>query len=212
MAAVRLDLFNDIARRKLVNSETDASELVLPDFFHQDKISIEIIFLKTNIAGGRFKPYERVNTSGMSFQIKLFKVDVNNNATVLASQTVWSSGTTENSLAAALDLNTANMAAELPAPPSQLSTVAAILEFELSDAAGKFTTYQRAVTIKREHNTSGSPVAIPGVTYFTSDEALALFVRKIEQAGATITLKSPNGTYARVIGVNNDGSAQDDVI
>jgi len=144
--------------------------------------------------------------------MKIFQAS--DGSTVLASQTSWTANAANNTLAAALNLNTANMQTAFPALPGGFSTktLAAILEFQINDGTGELTCYKRNITIDREWNTTGSPVAIPGVTYYNSDEINALFARKLGEAGGTITLTSPNGTYQRILGVNNDGSGQDDIV
>jgi hypothetical protein len=60
--------------------------------------------------------------------------------------------------------------------------------------------------------TGGAASAIPDPAdeYYTKSETSGLFVPR--SGSESITLVSPDGTWQRVLGVDNDGNATDDLI
>jgi hypothetical protein len=102
-----------------------------------------------------------------------------------------------------------------------VGSISTTLQFEIADAAntgsnnfvieysGQLTVYQPVV--------SPTPIAaaftLPPATFLTRAECLAMFVQWANNgAGKTIALTSPSGAHQRVIGVNNDGTAEDNMI
>lgn len=206
MPSVKLRLYNDIANRRLVTGPKSQAVFTLPKFFHQDKLSIVISFLELSGGTDPYNPFSLVPISGISFTVKIFDLS---GAVALASQSVWTPNTTETvqTFTGALDLNTGEMAEAFT--DAETKSISAVIEFEVADADGKFTSLQEQITIHREHIVAGSPSATPGATYYTADEINSLFLRKVGAPGETITLTSPDGTKQRVLGVDDNGTPID---
>ena len=206
MPAVRLKLFNDITNRKFVVRPNDTGEFPFPKVFQEDRVNIEYQPLEINSSGSRITPYSVVSVVGLSLTIKIAKAS---DGTILASQTSFSLDTAANVITGVLDCNTAAMVTAM----TGVASVDVYFEVELADATGSMTVAQVACKIYKEYITAGSPSALPLSSYLTRAECLALFVKFVgNTAGQTIELVSPDGTRFRIVGMNNDGSAQDDLI
>jgi hypothetical protein len=204
VATGKRDIFLDLSRSAFILNQRDANLSKIATCFHQDKLTLslhplEIDATRTPVQG----PFAELDPTGWSASVKVFKTS---DGTVLASQTSWT--VSGNTLNGSLDLNTANMALEFPASPLTTKTITAIFEVEITDGNGaKFTFQDTAFVINREYIVAGSPTALPLTSYYTAAEMDQLFVKFANNpAGATISLKSPDGTKTVDIGCNDDGS------
>lgn len=204
-----LDLFFDIANEEIVASFTNQGPFTLPSWYHQNAKDLRATFLRLNTTGAFGSPYTKVPATGLSFSAKLFTSD---GATVLASQITWTVNATDaNALDGVLDLNTAAMATAFTS--GSTTSITAILEFKMTETSGGTTTWQRTVTIKRQYDVVGSPVAVAPDTYLTEAQSDARYAKYAGNgAGASITLLSAAGTYQVIISVNDDGTFHADVI
>jgi hypothetical protein len=107
-----------------------------------------------------------------------------------------------------LDLNTTEMNTAI----GSASSVASFFEIQLGDSSDYRTAYSAAITVNATVMTGGAASAIPDPAdeYYTKSETSGLFVPR--SGSESITLVSPDGTWQRVLGVDNDGNAIDDLI
>jgi hypothetical protein len=206
MADIPLAIFNDITARRSVAGSKNAGSVAPLVFFQEDNIAMEIQFLKANPAGGALNPYSIVPVAGLSLTVKIGLLSA---GTINASQTVWTADTINNILTGTLNLNTAQTVADFTAGVTQIDRT---LEFQLSDSVGTITSLQIPVTIKKELIVAGNPVALPLDQYYTRAEMDALYVKFVNDPGKTITLTSLTTGRQRILGENDDGTAQDDQV
>ena len=202
-----LDLFLDIANEEIVSSFTNQGAFTLPAWFHQNVKDIRATFLRLNTTGNFTAPYVKVPAAGLTFAAKLYT----SAGTILASQTSWTINLTDaNALDGTLNLNTAEMTTAFT--NAATLSISAIIEFKMTEPSGGITTWQKTITIKRQYDVSGSPDASPTETYLTENQCLARFVQFTGNGnGASITLKSADGTHEVIISVNDDGTFHADV-
>lgn len=202
-----LDLFFDIANEKIVSSFTNQGTFTLPSWYHQNVKDIRATFLRLNTTGTFVAPYVKVPAAGLTLAVKVFTAA----GTILASATSWTINPTDaNALDGTLNLNTAEMATAFTSAATL--SITAIIEFKMTEAGGGTTTWQESITIKRMYDVAGTPDPSPTETYLTENQCLARFVQFTGNGnGASITLKSADGTHEVIISVNDDGTFHADV-
>lgn len=206
MADIPLVIFNDISARRAVVGSANAGSVVIPVFYQEDNIALEIHFLKSNPAGSAINPYSVVPVAGLVLTVK---IGLLSDGTINASQTVFAADTINQILTGTLNLNTAKTVADFTA---SVTDIPRTLEFQLGDGVGTITSLQVPVTIKKELIVAGNPVVLPTDQYYTQAQMDALFVKFVNAAGKTITLTSPTTGKQRIVGENDDGTAQDDQV
>lgn len=200
------DLFFDIANEAIVTSLTNQGTFTLPAWYHQNTKDLRCTFLRLNTTGTFGTPYTKVPVAGLTLSVKVFS----SAGALLASQSTWVADTGAATLSGVLNLNTSEMATAFTS--SATLSISAFIEFKVSEAGGGETTFQQAITIKRQYDVAGSPSATPAATYLTEDQSNARFVRFSGNGdGASITLRSASGTYEVIISVNDDGTFHADV-
>lgn len=196
-----VDVFADLTNRKFVASTKGGGEKPFASPFHQDKLYLNIQPLDYSSSGAASSsPYEVLDGSAFAISVLVTKTD---GTTLAGPATSWS--LTGTSMIGSIDLNTAAMATAFTS--SSTLTVDGYVFIQFDDGANRKTTIQADITIKRSYITSGTPSELPVDSYLTRAECLALFARYVNENGATITLKSPDGTQEVVLGANNAGSA-----
>lgn len=201
MASIRLKLFNDITNRRLVKGILQPDAFILPSVFDQDQLSIELQLYEAVSGGGVSTPLSAVAPSGIAVTISIFSTDL---ATLYASQTSFTvSGTL---LVGILNLNTSAMGTAISGK-LKLDCTLSIL---LIDASGQETSFQGPIVVMKSGNTSGTPTVVPGVTYYTSDQCKAIFVKKIGDPGESITLINLDNTHGNVVLTNAAGELETD--
>lgn len=88
----------------------------------------------------------------------------------------------------------------------------AFFEINLTNGGTRETILQVTFTLAAVVDELTSTTPTPTDQFLTKAECLALFQKLIGDAGQRLVLKSLNGVYGREIGVNDDGSAMDNII
>lgn len=197
-------LYIDLTARKLVTSNFSTAGFGLPAMVQGDTATLELMFLKPVAGGAINAPYSIVNISGYDLVVAIGTPG----GTPAALQNTWTAIEGNTVFSGVLSLNTAGITALLGANNQVTST----FEIELGLAGDYDTPIQIPVVLKKAVIATGSPVPPPGTEYYTVPAANATFVRKLGLAGETITLVSPNGVYGRILGVDNNGNATDDIV
>lgn len=209
MPQLALTLFNDISNRRLIQGLKNGADYTVASPFHQDYISIQYFGLKLGPNSNPLSAaYETVDLSNTSVDIHIWNSD---GSIALANVVLAAASRDANgALNGALNLKTTEMNMAMG---SASSISNAILEIEATDSAGALTVYQQTgFTIKREYTVSGSPTATPTNSYLTENQCKSLFAKLIGDAGASITLISPDGTKSAPLYVANDGTFHSDVL
>ena len=213
MASV-LDIWVDFRNRKLLSGQRVAAmhgsgDWLFPRCLHNESINIKWRFLQQNTVGDPRNPNSFAPVAGSALTFAIFSA-----ARVELAKTLpvgWTPNTSENSLSGQINLYTAPMIALFDPTTPGVFNIQCIgeIKFVLSDG-----TYgmQFPIFVDKSLIEGAISQPVPSSSYLTRDEAMALFVKYVNNPdGATCTLTSPDGLHDRIIGVRNDGSAQDDL-
>ena len=203
-----LRLYNDTQNRNLVKSNTDTTIISFPTLIQGETVTIQAFFLDPT--GGTYAtPFSYVGLSGATMKLGIIAGNPTSGTdTTIAYQDTWTaiSGGFQGSLA----LNTVGVSNAFTATGQ---TIACSVEIEVTEQGGTPVKYYQGVnTIKAAIIDSQSSVPVPTASYPTRNEVNAGWLKKVETAGVVWRSLSPNGSWARDLGVNNDGSALDNII
>lgn len=193
-----LPLYFETRTKKLVFSDTDATEIVLPDFHTEDTITLEL-YAQTRTAQYIAPLFERISLSGFSGY-----VSVGSASNVLASQNSFTATDDGYGLIGNLNLNTAGINALADGASSTF-------EIRLFDGSSYYRG-QWPVTIRRSVALSAAVVTLPSDTALGSLEAQRTYVKRIGAAGDGFYLTSPDGTKQVYCYLDNDGSFRTEAV
>lgn len=204
--AIRLDLYVDIVGKRLVNRAGQAFSM--PAQFQGDTVPMSVTLLAPDPT--LFNTYTAQDISGASLKLAVSDTPTGTagGPTPFVTQFTWTQDTVNNRFTATVAFNTAELTTWLGSAASKTG----YLELEMTEGAGVTTIYQGGLTINAEVIETGTVTVAAGLTPLSREEALALFVKKIGDPGETATFTSPNGTYQRIIGVNDDQTPMDYII
>lgn len=153
--------------------------------------------------------YSKVDLAGQGLRMSIGgqPTGTSGGPSPIALQDTWTWDGTNKRFTGSIALNTT-------AVDDYLGTAAAKpawFELNLTDSGGRETILQISFTLRAVVDELATTVPTPTDQYYTKSEIIALFVKRLGSAGDTIVLTSPDGTQSRELGVNNDGSAQDDL-
>jgi hypothetical protein len=207
--AAEIILYNDILNNKLVRGLTDNGEFTMPPLVQYGSYALKVYpVYPTKI----FPPsFAKVNISGMTLTAGI-GVRAGNES-LYAYQGTFALNTTEYYFYGNLDCNTSEMNTAIGTSDS----ISTYFELRLTESGVARVTYQTAIKVYGavDHVTAGGTLPTAAANYLTREECLAMFVKFVGDsgdAGKTIALISPDGTKQRIIGVNDDGSAKDDLV
>jgi hypothetical protein len=195
-------IFADLTNRILVASSKASAEKRIDSPSrpgHLDKLYWAIQPLLQSASPTNEQPYEEIDAANYSITVVLVAYV---GGTVLSGpMNTWSVDETRK--VGYLDLNTAAMVTAM----TSVTELRCVLEFKFDDGANVATTIRQEIYVNKSYLTASTPSELPLTAYFTREEVLALFVRFANNpAGATVELKSPDGTRTINYGVNDDGS------
>jgi hypothetical protein len=214
--AAEIELFCDIVNRRLVTGLNLRDAFQVPHIYQGDQIAFRVWPVKpTNTVLAPF--YSKQVIDNFTLQ---FNVGARAGAeSLLVSQTSWtkvydsgSSGT--GYLSATVNFNTTNLNNAI----STSDSYSTFLEIKLAESGVERVIWQQQLTIIACVQGPGSSAALPSpaADYFTKSDVIALLAQCVKYAGnpngATLTFNSPDGGSQRTLGVNNDKSAQDDLV
>ena len=116
-------------------------------------------------------------------------------------QTSWT--TDGNFLSGTLDLNQSGLTTKVTAGTPVYFTI------KVND---REAYQQRLTDIRLPTVAAGAVVPTPAEDFFNKNEQDQRFLKRDSANGDILVLKSPGGIYGRILGVNDDGSARDDII
>lgn len=202
-----LRIFNDIAGRRLVASNTKSTEVSFPTLVQGEQPTIQLYFLDPT-SGNFASPFTYVGLSGATLKLGI----INGNPTggpdtLIAYQDTWTA--ISSGFQGTLDCATIGISNAIGGSSSASCTV----EIEVTESGGTPVKYfQGGVTIKGAVIDSLSMVPTPAASYLTAKEIEASYLKKVESAGQIWRSVSPNGLYGTDWGTNDDGTARIDSI
>lgn len=205
-----LNLYNDVIGKRLVLGLSNAGEFTLPDFAQGDGITMRYFPCRPTYSA-RPPFFSLVDVSGLSL-----RVGVGPRAgasALLAAQNTWTPVAASGYLEATLDLNTTEMNTAV----GVLDSINSYVEIRLNDGAERLVYQAQVKVVAAVIGPTGASDLPESVdSYYTRNELDALFVKWVNASvaarGKSITLTSASGAAQRIIGVSNDGEAQDDIV
>lgn len=197
-------LYANWIRKVLQVSDKNGGAFQLPDFNKYETVPLKIIILQPASAASGIERYERLDISPLSLQVAIN--DTYDDASPLAYQNVWTKDETDNVFSGELSLNTAALNTYLGSESSK----AAYFEISISEGTARTLVYLAAITLKNSVLQVGSVAPAPVDEYYTKSQADSQFVRKIEDG--FLNILSPSGNYMRTIGVDDGGTAIDQIL
>lgn len=207
--AAEIILYNDILNGKLVRGLSDNGDFTLPSLVQYGSYALKVYPVYPTKT---FPPvFAKVDISGMTLTAGIGARA--GNESLLAYQGTFSLNTTDRYFYANLDCNTSEMNTAI----GTLDSISTYFELRLTESGVARVTYQTPVKVYGavDHVTAGGSLPTAAANYLTREECEAMFVKWVNaaaDAGKTITLISPDGTHQRIIGVNDDASAKDDLV
>lgn len=180
----------------------------LPTLFQSNTQDFEITVVDPPADFSSASSKVDLGTSGLRVSIGETPTGTAGGPTPLALQTTWTWDPTNKHFTGSLALNTAGIDSFL----GTLASKPAYFEVNLTTGGNRITLLQIGVTIKAVVDELSGTVPTPTDQYLTKAEMIAMFLKFINDAGHTVVFKSPNAVYGRELGVNDDGSAKDDII
>jgi hypothetical protein len=190
-----LPLFLDMSGKRLVNKRTDAGIYVLPDFFTEDTLDIELTLFQ-RISWTTAPYFDYVDISNYA----LF-ISVGSAGSVLASQGIWTKNTENTIFSGTLSLNTTGINGLSGSPTNK------IFEIRLFDG----TNYNRAQfnCVIRKSVALEAAVTLPGTdTALGAIEASEIYIPYKLPPGRSITLVSADETKETMLYLDNDGTVR----
>jgi len=201
-----IELWNDVINGTCVVNLASSVPFRFGKIYQGGKLKIR--WYPVVPTGSITAPYVKVPVSGITLDVA---VGVRaGTATPYARQNSWTEHA-DGYLYATLDLNTTDLNNAI----GTADTLTTYFEIKMSDGGVPRVTYQESITVTSVVIDPSGAAALPtaAINYMTREECLALFVKFVgNAAGATIELPSPDGTRSRVLGCNDNGSAQDEIL
>jgi len=209
-------LFCDIVNRRLAVGLNDKGAFSIGNIFQGDQIPFRIWPVKpTNTVTAPYFTKQSIDNFTLQFSVGARA----GSESLLVSQTSWtkvydagSSGT--GYLSATVNFNTTNLNNAIASSDSYNT----FLEIKLAESGVERVIHQQSLIVIACVQGPGSSSALPtpAADYFTKEQVVALLSQCVKFTGnangATLTLVSPDGGSQRILGVNNDKSAKDDLI
>lgn len=209
-ATAFIELYNDITNGRLIIGPTASGwdgqsfKLAETKIYQGSKLPIRYYPIKP---AGQYS-YVYVSLDGLALDIALGPRA--GAEAILARQNIWTPSDDGRYFEATLNLNTTEMNNAIAAA----DTFSTWFEINLSIAGAFRPTYQEQISLQSVVIGPSGAANLPtaAVEYLTAAQLRAEFVRfSGNRNGATIELPSPDGASFRLIGCNNNKTAQDEV-
>lgn len=202
-----LRLFFDVQNRKLVKSFTDTTGASFPLLRQGESPAIQLYFVDPN-GGTTSDPFDYVNFGSSTIKMATIAGDPTGGPdTAIASQETWTAIT--NGFQATYNCNTVGISNAI----GSAASISCTTEIEVTEPGESPVKYfQGSNTIQAAVIDTSTVGPAAATEYLSRNEGNATYVKIIGAAGDTITLPSPDGTKAVVIGCNNNGTVRLDII
>ena len=206
MSTVTQNIFVNIAEKRLQKSDLDGGEASIGPLFKYQSVPMTVCLVEE--ASDTVLPsYERKAVSNLSLRVSLN--DTLDDASPLVQQTTWTADSGTNTFTGTLDLNTAGMNSYV----GSAASASAYLQIEFSQSGGGWTpVYQQSITVKNSVTQPTTTTPDPVQTYRTADESDGIYDTPIMRQGVFKVIISSNGQWQRVLGVDDNGTAVDQIL
>lgn len=204
-----IELWNDIENNGLIGGPVDGGLWDAQEVrFNSRKIyqASQLSFRWYPVKKSGLSSYIRVPVSGITLDVAIGPRS--GSEAILARQNVWTAHA-DGYLYATLNLNTTDLNNAITG-----DTLSTYFEIKMTENGNSRPVYQEAITLQSIVIGPAASSALPAAAteFLTRAQCEAMFVKWTENlAGNAIELTSPDGTRYRLIGVNDDGSAQDEI-
>ena len=206
MSTVAQSIFVNIAEKRLQKSDIDGGELLIGSLFKYQDLPLTVCLVEESTTSS-LPFYERKSVNGVSLRISLN--DTLDDASPLCQQATWTADASTNTFSGTLSLNTAGMNSYV----GSASSVTAYFQIEFSQGGAGWTPiFQQQVTVKNSVTQPTTTQPDPVERYYTAQEADGLFLTPIMRQGLQLVAISPSGNWQRVWGVDDNGTAIDQVL
>ena len=200
----------DMQGRRLV--AFNGSPQTIPDQFQSDTVSLKIQCVNpssTTLPLGS-SPYVVQDMAGSGLRVAIGQTPTGTpgGPAPLALQDTFVWDTVNQWFTADLPLNNSSIDTYIGA----LAQIGAYFEITQTVAGNRKKFLQTTFTLRAVVDEGTSTVPPGGDVFLTKAEQLAYFFPIVGTPGMTLTFVSPDGTKKRELGVNNDGSAMDNLI
>lgn len=201
MATLRL--YVNLARKALQFSDQSGSAFVLPTFYKYETVPLEITLVEPDPVSQL--RYIKPDISNIALSVAIN--DTLDDGSPLAQQTTWTKDTTARTFTGNLELNTAGFNSFLGSSAEK----AAYFEIELTEGTARWKVIVAGITVKNAVQQPATTAPSPVQEYYTKAQLDQMFAKYLNGAGQTFTLRSPSGTFERIIGIGDDGTPLDQI-
>lgn len=206
MATVYQNLFVNVSEKRLQVSDINGGEVRLGDLFKYMTLPLKVVLVEQD-PQGEVGQYERKSVGNLSLRISVN--DTLDDASPLAQQTSWAADSGNNHLTGLLDLNTAGLNSYV----GSSTMVSAYFQIEFSESGGGYTpVYQQQITIRNSITQPTTTSPNPVNTYRTAAEGDLVYDTPIMRQGIQKVIISANGSWQRILGIDDNGTRIDDVL
>lgn len=206
MAGLSRKLFVNWWTKKLQLSDESATPVDPPIFQKYETVPLQVVIVEPCSPWGP-NNFVRVDITGISLTVAIN--DTLDDATPLASQSTFTKVTATNTFTGELSLNTAGMNSYI----GSNSEKAAYLEIEcIEGASARPKIYTNAITLRGSLLQVATTSPDTNQEYLTRQQMEGIFVPFRLKPGQTISIPSAGSVYERILGANDDGSEQDDML
>jgi len=175
------------------------------EFAKYENVPLTIVLVEPDPDTPGPNNFVRVDITDLSLKVVIN--DTTDDGTPLVEQTTWTKNTADSTFTGYLNLNTAAMNSYVGSTDRTV-----YFEVETTDSAGArvkvLTEDDCSVIVGVAQTTTTAPDAAK--IYLSMDEMIGLFARRVMGPGESIRFVDANGVAVRTIGVNADGTPQDD--
>lgn len=200
-----LNLVIDRQSRRLVEYSGSVSKV--PDVFQGNVLDLKITVVDPSGSLGGFSKVD-LGSYGLRVAIGATPTGTSGGPTPLALQNTFTWDSADKSFSGSLECNTTAIDTFI----GTAASATAYFEVNLTLAGNRITILQETFTLKAVVDEATSTAPTPTDVYLTKAECLALFAKFVNDAGATIVLKSPGAIYGRELGIGDDGAPVDNII
>lgn len=205
-ASAARKLFVNIQTKALQVSELNGGVAVLPYFNKYETVPLEIVLVELDTTATGFTKYRKLDISPLSISVAIN--DTFDDASPLSYQPTFVKDEESNTFSAELALNTGALNSYLGAADSKPGK----FEVEIQEGTARTKVLTLDVTLQNAVTQVGAVVPSPVDEYPTKAQVAAQFMPRVGGPSEQLTLTSPNGLYQRILGVNDDGVAIDQIL
>lgn len=202
--ANRRKLYIDWTTKTLVRGMNDHSIYTLPSFHKYETVPLEISIVEPG--SSPTSAWTKLDVDNIALSVSMN--DTLDDASPFALQETWTKDSSENTFTGDLVLNTAAANAYI----GSTASVSAYFEVQMVEGSARVKLYRASIVFAQGIVQPASTAPDPASEYYTKAQIESLFLRPVNSAGQTLTLRSDDGSWDRILGITNDGVPIDDQV